>query len=99
MNYSDSFFSTMNFTAAVIAHIKNGFRCVSNETYYKRLGKCEECPLKQADWVCGDCKCDLLWKARWAEQECPLEGEAKKWDSTLKGKGEAQKSCCGDSQA
>lgn len=86
---------TMNFTAAVLAHIANGFRSVSNDTYYKRLTACEQCPLKQSDWVCGECRCDLLWKARWAEQECPLEGDQKKWDSTLKGKDPPESKCCG----
>lgn len=62
----------VGFGKAVVDHVMAGMPEVDDETYYARLGECEKCPLRAAGWKCKGCGCELLVKARWAEQRCPL---------------------------
>lgn len=70
-----------NYVVAASKHVMAGLPVVTDEVYYARLSLCGECPMKQDGWVCSECGCDLLTKARWAEQECGMKPESgnKKW--------------------
>ena len=65
-----------NFTVALVQHALAGFPTVCDETFKTRIGLCETCDFrKPGTWDCTDCGCNLLEKAKWADQECPQ----KKW--------------------
>jgi hypothetical protein len=67
--------TAITFLHAFLRHAMHLFPNVSDEVYEKRLEECKQCDQKTEDWKCADCKCDLILKARWADQECPR----KKW--------------------
>ncbi|MCA9045314.1 MAG: hypothetical protein KDA69_13390 [Planctomycetaceae bacterium] len=76
-----------NFGSAVVRHVANGGKQVSESVYAARLSICNQCPmlnLKQR--ICTDqaCGCYVDRKARWESEDCP-QG---KWIATTECGGE-----------
>lgn len=66
----------LSFGKAVLKHIADGFRNVSDEVYKERVKICEGCDkFSQEARRCLECGCYVDTKASWASEECPL----KKW--------------------
>ncbi len=72
----------INFGKSVIDHLTSGAQKVSNEVYDQRLSicsNCEQCDKSNEVWTCKLCGCNLQegailpGKARWTEQQCPLD--------------------------
>lgn len=77
-----------NFTQALVRHVGDGGRLVTEEEQAARLAACESCPLLK-DGICTHPKCGCgisgdrakFWnKLSWASERCP----ANKWPK-LKG--------------
>lgn len=53
--------------------VKGGETYVGDDVYTARLAVCDGCPLRKAD-ECShpDCGCNLIRKARWATEDCPI---------------------------
>jgi hypothetical protein len=64
-----------NFLTAVDRHIVGGMRMVSEEVYQRRLAACAACDFFRDD-QCLKCGCrltgDVIAKARWTSETCPL---------------------------
>ena len=62
-----------SFGEAAITHlIEDGWQDLPDVHYHARLGTCSACEFKKdGEWVCGECGCDLLLKAKWPAMECP----------------------------
>ena len=70
----------MKFGQALIKHAAAGFPFVDQQIYDTRMAICKGCAFFQTeDKKCLKCGCDLEDKTWMAGQECPLEGEDKKW--------------------
>ena len=68
----------VNLGKAVVRHVVDGSRKVSDEVYLARLAICSDCPsLEPTRFSCKEqsCGCRLTAKARWRSEDCPL----KKW--------------------
>ncbi len=65
----------VNFAGAVARHVAGGMQTVTEEEYQARLAVCQGCEHFK-DNQCRQCGCrvagDLMAKARWKEQRCPL---------------------------
>ena len=66
-----------NFLPALAAHVLDGLAEVPDAARDARLAACATCDYWRPDWTCShvECGCDLLVKAKWRTQHCPL----KKW--------------------
>ena len=67
-----------NFGKAVVKHVADGGKHVTDEVYLARLSVCANCPsLDPVKLRCKErtCGCRLKTKARWRSETCPL----KKW--------------------
>ena len=67
-----------NFGKAVVKHVADGGKHVSDEVYLARLSVCANCPSLDSEKLrCKErtCGCRLKTKARWRSETCPL----KKW--------------------
>jgi hypothetical protein len=67
-----------NFGKAVVKHVADGGKQVTEEVYLARLSVCANCPsLDPVKLRCKErtCGCRLKTKARWHYETCPL----KKW--------------------
>jgi hypothetical protein len=65
----------VHFAEALGRHVAGGMRVVGEEVYQRRLAVCAGCDFFR-DNHCLQCGCrmagDVLAKARWASEECPL---------------------------
>ncbi len=64
-----------NFGKAVVKHVADGGKHVSDEVYLARLSVCANCPsLDPVKLRCKErtCGCRLKTKARWRSESCPL---------------------------
>ena len=69
-----------NFGKAVVKHVADGGKHVSDEVYLARLSVCANCPSLDPERMrCLEksCGCRLKVKARWRSEACPLG----KWPS------------------
>lgn len=69
-----------NFGKAVVRHVADGGRDVSDDEFFARLAVCKTCPSCDVPrMVCRErsCGCQLYVKARWHSETCPLD----KWPS------------------
>lgn len=67
----------VSFAGAVVEHVATGMHRATPEQVEARLAICRECEFYDAERVrCRKCGCglagDLLGKATWAEQSCPV---------------------------
>lgn len=62
-----------NFTKAVVNHALDGFRRVTEEEYEARIAQCNKnaCGAYE-NGRCLYCGCFLMFKSRWASEQCPL---------------------------
>jgi hypothetical protein len=70
-----------NFGKAVVKHVADGGKHVSDEVYLARLSVCANCPSLDPERMrCMEktCGCRLKVKARWRSESCPLG----KWPSS-----------------
>jgi len=72
----------INFAGALVKHIANGLRNVSEEEQKRRLEICNSCPLL-LNGECSLCGCPVEEKTKWESEDCPDDpsrwtGEAKK---------------------
>lgn len=66
----------INLAGAVVRHVANGGRLVSDEVYGSRLATCRACASLDVErMVCREpsCGCYVEKKARWASEECPRQ--------------------------
>lgn len=66
----------VNFGKAVVRHVADRGRKVSDEVYLARLAICTDCPsLNPQRFSCNEqtCGCRLTAKARWRSESCPLQ--------------------------
>ena len=64
-----------NFGKAVVKHVADGGKHVSDEVYLARLSVCANCPSLDPEKLrCKEqtCVCRLKTKARWQSESCPL---------------------------
>ena len=69
----------VNFAGAVVTHIAAGLPEVDQPTFEARLATCRACPELVGESRCSLCGCQMGFKAKWADQRCPLNkwpGEA-----------------------
>lgn len=65
-----------NFSKAVVKHVKDGLREVTEKEFEERLSICKACEYyKDGTCIHKDCGCILDIKCKWASEECP----EKKW--------------------
>ena len=64
-----------NLGTAVVKHVADGMKRVSDKEFEDRLSVCNECPLHQAG-RCLECGCFISIKAKWNSEDCPKG----KWD-------------------
>lgn len=62
----------MNLGKAVVEHVAAGMPTLDDEAAGARLAICRACD-RYEDGTCQVCGCFMPVKARWAEQQCPLE--------------------------
>jgi len=70
----------VNFGKAVVKHVADRGRKVSDDVYLARLTICSHCPsLNSKRFSCNQqtCGCRLTSKASWRSESCPLQ----KWPS------------------
>lgn len=66
----------LNLTKAVVRHVADGAKVVSDDEYRIRLETCDTCDRRRPeDSMCLECGCYLKIKAKWRSEDCPL----KKW--------------------
>ena len=64
-----------NFGKAVVKHVADGGKHVSDEVYLARLSVCANCPSLDPERMrCLEksCGCRLKVKARWRSESCPV---------------------------
>ena len=63
-------------TKATMQHAVNKFKDVPEEVFKRRISICESCPLFNTNRSCDKCGCNMDLKAKWPQQQCPLN----KWE-------------------
>jgi hypothetical protein len=59
-----------NFAAAIVNHIENDAKKVSEEERVRRLEICKSCPL-YTEGVCALCGCEVNEITSWESEDCP----------------------------
>jgi hypothetical protein len=67
--------TTKGFVNSVKEHVSNGMPQATPDQQRERLAICQACPslIKETNPRCGECKCFVQVKTRWALEKCPLD--------------------------